>query len=131
LAKATECCEPAASNMKIDLSNLESDSIEIYIDGKLAAHVILGEVAQIEDLKKEVTQARVGNALVRVVNAYVKEFVKFQDLDRVGRGVVDGMMEKTVPHPTENVPPILPDFGREYEAGYGFGKFLKGIGQYF
>lgn len=117
--------------MKLELNDIEESSVEIYINGKLAGQVILGELNGIEDLKKEVTQARVGNALVSVVNGYAKEFEKFQDLQKVGRGVADGMLAKTVDHPSPGVPPILLEYGREYESGYSFGKFLKGIGKYF
>ena len=111
-------------NIKVDAS----EHLKIFVNGKFAAEIAVKEVLALENLVGEVREARALKTLAKVLPKYLKEMPTRKDTGEAALGFIDGLRRATIPHPSGGVPPIRPNYNKDYSLGYDFGEFLMNVG---
>lgn len=123
--------------MDLHLSHLDpEDSLRIFLDGALVCTVAAHQAHDTVMLAQQVTEATVYKRLAWLVREWhrlILADIPGEDhvhktasarQEAFGRGMADGLAERTILHPFPDVPRIPPDSTPSYGRGYEYGATL-------
>ncbi len=111
--------------MEINITADASDHVKFMVNGVFAGELAVKELIGHEALKTEVSEARASVSLLRTLPALIVRLRAMTDKD-AAKGLLDGLLGKTEPHPSEGnrVPPIATVHTREAREAYEIGEYL-------
>lgn len=115
------------ADLKVEIRN----GYQVFVNDRLVAEVLLGEVTDRDTLERQLAETRI----VRQVATTLREgLTRFGDPIEAGkrlkcpaafRGFEAGMRLDTMAHPMNEDLRILREYGPEYELGYRVGSMLR------
>ncbi len=112
-------------------------AVRLHVNGALVAEVAVGQVQTADALLAEVQAARGLQGLAQVVQQWQRQLQHVADRPdpdephpvarrcAFARGLEDGLVGHTLPHPLPGVPPLQPETGASYAWGYEHGDALR------
>jgi hypothetical protein len=117
--------------MKINIEPCREE-VQLFINGELKLELTGELLTGPKDLLKEVTQARMLQALPKILRMLPKALARQgADSSAVIRGFCDGLSLARVDHPMPGVPSIRPDHSPSYSEGYSIGEAVAKIQTHF
>ncbi len=112
-------------------------AVRLHVNGALVAELAAGVVHGAAALQAEVQAARGLQALAQVVQQWQTQLAQVRDRPdpaarqpvarqwAFARGLEEGLVGHTLPHPRPGVPPLQPETGASYAWGYEHGEALR------
>jgi hypothetical protein len=113
-----------------DITVTVRHSGKVEVNGLLVAEVGVGRVEGRDELAENLTLHRISRVLLDTIQGAMNGMAEFKDKDRVaiGEGLIDGLLDITVPRsspPIPGVPPIQRRYDGPYDTGYAYGSRLR------